>query len=218
MVVVDMQNDFCSSGGLLDRLGIDLTGIQRSIAPTASVVTAARTAGLPIIYLKMAFKPDLSDMGREGSPNRTGHMRAGAGKSITAPDGSTSRILIRDTWNTAIIPALKPEPGDIEIYKSRFSGFYETDLDTVLKKLGVTQLIVTGATTSICVESTIRDAMFRDYSCVLLADCTAEPIGAEMSRTNYDASLLLVQGRLGGAVSNSEKFLEALRQKQGNGK
>ena len=104
VVVVDMQNDFCSPGGLLDRLGMDLSEIQRTIGPTARVLTSARKAGLPIVYLKMAFKPDLSDLGREGSPNRMGHMRAGAGKTISAPDGSTSRILIRDTWDTGHHP------------------------------------------------------------------------------------------------------------------
>ena len=211
VVVVDMQNDFCSPGGLLDRLGMDLSEVQRTIGPTARVLTSARKAGLPIVYLKMAFKPDLSDLGREGSPNRMGHMRAGAGKTISAPDGSTSRILIRDTWDTDIIPALKSEPGDILIYKSRFSGFVGTELDSVLKNLGVSQLIFTGATTSVCVESTIRDAMFLDYSCVLLSDCTAEPVGAELARTNYDASLLILQSRFGVAISNSDRFQEALR-------
>jgi len=218
VVVVDMQNDFCSAGGLLDRLGLDLSEIQRSIAPTARVLASARKATLPIIYLKMAFKPDLSDMGREGSPNRTRHLRAGAGKTITAPEGSISRVLIRDTWDTDIVPALKPESSDIVIYKSRFSGFFETELDAVLKKLGVTQLIVTGATTSVCVESTIRDAMFLDYSCVLLSDCTAEPLGAELPRTNYEASLLVIQTRMGGAISNADKFQEALQLRKGGTK
>ena len=219
VIVVDMQNDFCSASGLLDHLGFDLTGIQRVIPVIARVLASARKAGLPVIYLKMAFKPDLSDMGAEGSPNRVGHLRAGAGKTVTAPDGSSSRILIRDTWDTDIVPGLKPMPGDIQIYKSRFSGFVGTDLDATLKKLGVTQLIFTGATTSVCVESTLRDATFLDYSCVLLADCTAEVVGAELSRTNHDASLLIIQSRF-GTISSSDKFHEALQARPGpaNGK
>jgi len=79
----------------------------------------------------------------------------------------------------------------------RFSGFYETELDNKLKGLGIRYLIVTGCTTSVCVESTIRDAMFRDYSPVLLADCTAEPVGYGLPRSNHEATLLLIQLMLG---------------------
>ena len=217
VLVVDMQNDFGAKGGLFDLMGLDMSGIQRVVAPTARVLASARQAGLKIVYLKMAFRPDLSDLGREGSPNRVGHLRAGVGKAVRAPDGSASRILIRDTWNTDILPALKPERGDVIIYKNRYSGFFETELDATLKKMGVTQLIVTGCTTSICVESTIRDAMFRDYSCVLLADCTAEPMGDGLARSNYEASLLLIQLRL-GAVSNSATFVKAVEARGGTTK
>jgi len=77
-------------------------------------------------------------------------------------DGEEGRSLVRDTWGTAIVPELEPELDDLEIWKTRYSGFYETELDATLKKLGVTQVVVTGCTTSICVESAVRDAMFRD--------------------------------------------------------
>ncbi|MEO7599428.1 MAG: cysteine hydrolase [Opitutus sp.] len=210
LIVVDMQNDFGAKGGMFDQLGIDRSGIQQAVAPTARVIAAAHQAGIKVIYLKMAFRPDLSDAGPDDSPNRIGHLRAGAGKPVRAPDGTESRILIRDTWNTAVLDALKPAPGDLQIYKHRFSGFFETDLNAVLKGLGIRQLIVTGCTTSVCVESTIRDAMFLDYTCVLLSDCTAEPVGSNYSRSNYDASLLLIRTRLGGTVSDSESFLKAL--------
>ena len=85
---------------------------------------------------------------------------------MTAPDGRQSRILIRDTWNTDIVEELKPEPGDIVIYKTRYSGFYGTDLDAVLKTRGIKSLVITGVSTGVCVESTLRDAMFRDYRCL----------------------------------------------------
>ena len=88
-----------------------------------------------------------------------------------------SLIQIRDTWNTDIVPEFAPQPGDPIVYKHRSSAFHETELDAVLNQLGATHLIVTGGTTSVCVESTIRDAYSRDYSCILLEDCTAEPIG-----------------------------------------
>ena len=159
VIVVDMQNDFGSKGGMLDR-GIDISGIQKAVGPTANVLAAARQAGVKIIYLKMGYKPDLSDLGRPDSVNRVRHLRLRVGDKVRAPDGKEGRILIRDTWNTDIVSELKPEPGNDVIYKTRFSGFYETDLDARLKKMGVKHLIVTGCTTSICVDSTVRDAMF----------------------------------------------------------
>lgn len=209
VIVVDMQNDFGAEGGMFHRAGIDISAIRAAVAPTRNVLTAARRAGILIVYLKMAFKPDLSDAGPAESPNFSRHSLLGVGTPIQAPNGDASRVLIRDTWNTDILAALVPLDEDIVIYKHRFSGFFETDLDAILKRRGINQLIVTGCTTSICVESTIRDAMFRDYSCVLLEDCTAEPIGNDFPRSNHDASLLAIQLLLGW-VSSADNFVGAL--------
>lgn len=209
VIVVDMQNDFGAKGGLFDGAGIDISGIQKVIGPTSQVLASARKVDVKIIYLKMGFRPDLSDLGAPDSVNRVRHLRFGVGQTVRAPDGRESRILIRDTWNTDIVPELKPQADDVIIYKTRFSGFYETDLDATLKKLGIKYLIVTGCTTSICVESTVRDAMFRDYLCVLLADCMSEPIGYGLPRSNHDASILAIQ-TLFGWVSGSDEFIRAL--------
>jgi ureidoacrylate peracid hydrolase len=209
VLVVDMQNDFGTKGGMFDRAGIDISGIQRAVTPTARALDVARRAGIKVIYLKMAYRPDLSDLGAPNSPNRTRHLQFGVGQAVRAPDGRDSRILIRDTWNTDIVAGLEPRPEDIVLYKTRFSAFYATDLDERLGRLGVEHLIVTGCTTSICVESTVRDAMFRDYSCVLLEDCMSEPIGGGLTRTNHDASLLTVETLLGW-VSDSAHFASAL--------
>ena len=212
VIVVDMENDFVAKGGMFDRAGADISGAQKAIAPTAKVLAAARQAGLKIIYLKMGYRPDLSDLGATDSVNRTRHLKFGVGQTIRAPDGRESRVLIRDTWDTDIVPELKPQPNDIVLYKTRFSGFYQTDLDATLKKFGIKYLIVTGVTTSICVESTVRDAMFRDYLCVMLRDCMSEPIGHDLPRTNHEASLLNTEVLLGW-VSDSEQFVKALSAK-----
>ena len=209
VIVVDMQNDFGADGGMFERAGIDISMIRRAVAPTDRVLTAARAARVPVIYLKMAFQPDLSDAGPIDCPNHARHLFLGVGAAIRAPNGSESRVLIRDTWNTDILPELAPKPQDIVLYKHRFSGFFETNLDAILSSRSIKYLIVTGCTTSICVESTIRDAMFRDYSCVLLADCTAEPIGNDLPRSNHEASLLAIQV-LFGWVASSDEFIGAL--------
>jgi ureidoacrylate peracid hydrolase len=213
VIVVDMQNDFGSKGGMFDRAGLDISMIQATVRPTSKVLVAARNAEIPIVYLKMAFRPNLSDLGTVDSPNRTRHLHFGVGQKMSAPDGTEGRFLVRDTWNTDVISELKPETEDRIVYKHRFSGFFETELDNVLRRRGTKYLIVTGCTTSVCVESTVRDAMFRDYSCVLLADCMGEPIGSDLPRSNHEASLLTMQ-MLFGWVSNSEEFVKSLRLKQ----
>jgi len=209
VIVIDMQNDFGTKGGMFDRAGLDISMIQRAVGPCAKVLASARRTGVKIIYLKMGFHRDLSDLGSSDSPNRVRHLRLGVGETVRAPNGAESRILIRDTWNTDIVPELKPQADDIVVYKHRFSGFYQTDLDATLKQLRMKYLIVTGCTTSVCVESTVRDAMFRDYACVLLADCMGEPIGYGLPRSNHEASLLTIQ-TLFGWVSSSDQLIGAL--------
>jgi ureidoacrylate peracid hydrolase len=209
VVVIDMQNDFASKGGLFDVAGVDVSPVRAVISATQRVLAAARNAGMTVVYLKMGFLPDLSDLGAEGSVNRERHLHFGVGRPCRAPDGREGRFLVRDTWNTDIVADLTPHTDDVVLYKHRFSGFFETDLHDVLRQRGIVNLIFTGCTTSVCVDSTLRDAMFRDYRCVLMADCTAEPIGNDQERSNHEASLLTIQALLGW-VSTSERLAQAV--------
>jgi ureidoacrylate peracid hydrolase len=194
LIVVDMQNDFGSPGGMFDASGIEIRGVQKVARVLPPVLDAVRGAGIPVVYLKMEHASDLSDAGAADAPHRIKHVPRGIG------DG---RTLIRGTWNTEILPGLEPEPGDHVVSKHRYSGFFETELDDVLRGLGAKYLIVTGCTTSICVESTVRDAMFRDYSCLVLDDCTAEPIGT------HESSLKVIE-TLFGWVTGSAAVTAAL--------
>jgi ureidoacrylate peracid hydrolase len=211
VLVIDMQNDFGTRGGMFDRAGIDIAPIERVVEPTVRVLDAARAAGLIVVYLVMQFSPDLADAGALNSPSRIKHRPLSLGEAIAAPDGGAGRILVEGTWNTQILPQLAPRQGDLVVPKHRYSGFFETKLDSIFRAHGVQHLIVTGCTTSVCVESTVRDAMFRDYQCIVLEDCTAEPIGANLARTNHEVSLLNIQ-LLFGWVSDSGRFIEALTQ------
>jgi len=158
----------------------------------------------------MGYQADLSDLGTDDSPNRMRHLQImHVGDTIITPAGTKSRILIRDSWGTDIVTELKPAKDDIVLYKTRYSGFYKTDLDLILQKMGIRKLIFTGCTTSICVESTLRDAMFRDYSPILLEDCAGEPIGYDFSRNNHVASLLTIE-KLFGWISDSDKFVTSV--------
>lgn len=209
VLVVDMQNDFGSEGGMFHRAGIDVSSIQATVAPTARVLASARDAGMRVFYLAMGYCEDLSDLGPPDAPNRLAHMRLGVGDTVTAPDGRVGRVLVHGSWGTEIVGPLSPRPGDEVIRKTRFSGFYGTDLEARLRGHGIRQLVVTGCTTSVCVGSTVRDAMFRDLSCLVLADCCAEPIGEGAPRSNHEASLLTIEVLMGW-VSTSDDFLSAL--------
>jgi ureidoacrylate peracid hydrolase len=200
LVVVDMQNAFGSKGGMFDKAGIDISGIQEAVRPTAAAVEAARQAGIKVVWIKMGFQADLSDLGAEDVPNGFLFLHLGV------KDG----VLARDEWGTDIVEELTPEDGEPVIYKTRFSAFYRTNLDELLRSYGAKHLVITGCTTSICVESTIRDAFFRDYHCILLEDCAAEPMGRNLSRSNHEATVLLVE-RIFGSVSNSNDFINAVQ-------
>ncbi len=211
VLVVDMQNDFGAVGGMFNRAGIDISGITAAARAIRGLLGAAREVGIPIVYLRMEHEPDLSDIGPTDGPHWIKHGPDGVGDTVIAPDGSQSRILVRGTWNSEILDELAPEPGDRVVSKHRYSGFFETELDEVLRGLGATHLLVTGCTTSVCVESTVRDAMFRNYHCIVLEDCTAEPIGQGLPRSNKEASLLVIETRFGW-VSNANAVADSLAQ------
>ncbi|WP_199742222.1 cysteine hydrolase family protein [Streptomyces triticirhizae] len=205
VVVVDMQNDFVSPGGAVEASGADVSAVAATVEPIARVLTAARRQGLRVVYLQHGYRPDLSDLGSELSKNRLIHLAARVGQPVSAPDGTEGRVLVHDTWNTRIVDRLAPLAGDLVVRKSRFSGFHNTTLDDQLRQLGIEDLIMTGCTTSICVESTIRDAMFRDYRPLLLTDCVAEPQG----RNYHDATVGLVESSLGW-TAESTALLDAM--------
>jgi ureidoacrylate peracid hydrolase len=162
IVVVDLQNDFAAIGGMFERTGIDISVIRRTIEPTRCILEAARRVGVRVVYLKMGFCADLSNSGVPDAPTWRKHLPLHAGDDATAPDGTPSRVLIRDTWNSAIVNELTPEPDDLALWKHRYSGFFETPLHELLQTAGVDTLVFVGATTSICVDATVRDAMYRD--------------------------------------------------------
>ena len=154
VIVVDMQNDFAASGGMFDRAGIPVDAIQAIVDPTRQVLQASRAAGILVVYLKMQFAADLSDARpvQRPQPSQACATRPRGGNDYARwPRG---RILVEDRWNTEIVAALTPQPRDRVVPKHRYSGFFETELDSILQESEVETLIFTGATTSVCVEST----------------------------------------------------------------
>jgi ureidoacrylate peracid hydrolase len=210
VVVVDMQQGFVGTGGAWDRMGVDSRTAQATIAPIARVLTTGREAGLSVVYLTMDLDSDRppevgGGAGYWTQERWTRWIAAGEPKATVDPDCR----LPPGIMESDILPALAPAPGDAIARKSRWTGFYNTDLDAILMQRGITTLIFTGVTTSNCVEATLRDAFFRDYRCLLLADCTWEPVGNRLSRSNYEATLLLIELEYGW-VSDSSALVLAL--------
>ena len=199
VIAIDLQNDFGAKGGYVDSFGVPLEGTRATIQPIARVLSAARAASIPIVYTKIEYKRDLSNVGGPASPHRE---RLGLGGGD---------FLIEGTWNTEIIPEVAPRDGDVIVPKQRYSAFFETDLDDILRARGIANLVFVGWTTSVCVESTVRDACYRDYRCVVLEDCTAEPIGRSQVRTNHEASLYVIQAQFGW-VADSHALIDGLAQ------
>src|SRR5438128_7328753 len=127
VLVIDMQNDFGAPGGMFERAGIDIGGVVEAAEATRTVLEAARAVGIPVVYVKMEHSPDLSDVGPADGPHWLKHAPLRVGEAVVAPDGSESRILVRDTWNTQILGGLTPDPGDAIVSKRRYSGFFETE-------------------------------------------------------------------------------------------
>lgn len=187
VVVVDMQNAFASKNGMLDLAGADLTGAARVVSVIGRVLSAARQAGMPVVYLQMGYKADLSDSGGPQSPNW--HKELGIRMMNCRPE-LKGKLVTEGTWDFAIVDELAPQPGDIAIVKTRYSGFARTALDAELQARGVSYLFFTGIATNVCVESTLRDAFFLDYWPILIVDATmaaGPPIMQEATLFNIES-------------------------------
>ena len=169
VVVVDMQNAFATKGGLLDIAGQDLTAAPAVVGAIGALLDVARPAGVPIVYLQMGYKPDLSNAGGPHSPNCYKELSM---RLMRARPELSGKLVTEGGWDFEIVPQLAPHPEDLVIVKTRYSGFAGTTLDSQLRVRGIQFLFFTGIATNVCVESTLRDAYFHDYWPILLPDCT----------------------------------------------
>ena len=167
LIVVDMQNAFASKGGMLDLAGHDISAAAAVVEVNKKIIAAARDAGVKIVYLQVGYKPDLSDAGGPLSPN---HHKELSLRTMRARPELDGKLLIHGTWDWEIVDALKPQPGDMVIRKSRYSGFAGTTLNNDLRANNIRYLFFTGIATNVCVESTARDAYFEEYWPIMVED------------------------------------------------
>ena len=167
LVVVDMQNAFLSKGGMFDIAGFDLSGAAQTIEVNQRLVVAAREAGVKVVYLQMTYRSDLSDAGGPASPNY--HKELGMVLMRERPE-LAGTLITENTWDWQIVDELAPQPVDHVVTKTRYSGFWGTNLDSYLRSENIRYLLFTGVATNVCVESTARDAFFSEYWPILVED------------------------------------------------
>lgn len=157
LLLVDMTNDFLEPGVPQECP----TG--REIVPRlAALAGACREVGIPVIYISHMHRPDGSDMGRMA--DAFAYLVDEERRPIT---------LVEGTRGVAVVDELAPHPDEIVIRKSRYSSFFNTDLETALRDKAISTLSIGGVATNVCCESTARDAMFRDYRVIFLSDGSA---------------------------------------------
>ena len=209
VLVVDMQNAFASAGGMFDLSGLDIRGAKPVIATQKEVLRVAREACLPVVYLVMGYDPDLTTSGGPDSPNW--HKELALLLMRKRPE-LKGKVLTQGQWDWEVVDELRPQPGDLVVNKTRYSGFCGTPLDSLLRTRGIRTLFFSGIATNICVESTLRDAFFLDYWPVLLRDATLQagpPVLQEATIRNVELAL--------GWTLSSQEFIQTVSQDQVRG-
>lgn len=169
VVVVDLQNGYASPGGYRDLMGRDIGPAPRVIENTNRILGPARNAGMTIVFLQNGWDPELGEGGGENSPN---WHKSNPLKLMRARPELRGKILTRGSWDYDLVDAIRPEPDDLIVAKPRYSGFAGTSLDALLRERDIRWLVFTGIATNVCVESTLREAYFREYFCLLVEDAT----------------------------------------------
>ncbi len=165
-VIIDMQRDFLEPGGFGAALGNDVSHLRAAIAPIAAVLATAREHRMLVIHTREGHRPDLADL--HSAKHKRGRFATRIGDS-----GPMGRILVHGEPGHGIIAELSPIPGEPVIDKPGKGAFYATDLETILRARNITQLILAGVTTEVCVHTTLREANDRGFECLVLEDGTA---------------------------------------------
>ncbi len=201
LLIIDMQRDFLEPGGFGEMLGNDVSQLRGTIEPNKRLLATWRARGWHVIHTREGHRPDL------GCLPPAKKIRGRSPTSI-GDQGPMGRILVRGEAGHDIIPELYPQFGEAVIDKPGKGAFYATDLHAILMNRGVKQLIVTGVTTEVCVNTTVREANDRGYDCLVPSDCVGSyfPEFQEMG-----LKMIKAQGGIFGWVSHSDKILAALK-------
>lgn len=200
LLCIDMQRDFCLPGGFGAALGNDVSLIGPCIPVIARLQAAFRRARLPVIHTKECHRPDLSDL-------PTAKQHRGNPRIKIGDMGPMGRILIDGEPGSDFVPECAPAPGELVIAKPGKDAFYATGLRDHLVTRNITHLVITGCTTEVCVQTTMRVANDRGYDCLLVEDGT-ESYFPEFKAGTIKA--LTAQGGIAGWSCTADKVLRVL--------
>ncbi len=188
LIVVDMNNNFLQKGSALEiPLG------RKAVPPLKKLIKVCRNLKIPVVYITECFKRDGSDVGL---------ARNLFGCSDYPPEGDLERD---GTKGVEIYGEIKPKKDETVVKKNRWSGFYNTNLESILRKMKVDTLLISGVVTDCCVVATAIDAFQRDFKTVVLSDCTA-------ARDEESQKMILkTMSRVVGEVASSSDIIERLQ-------
>lgn len=200
LVVIDMQRDFAEPGGFGASLGNDVGRITRIVPDVKRLIEGFRSAGLPVIHTMECHRPDLSDL-PPAKRNRGNPMLK------IGDEGPMGRVLIAGEPGTQILAELAPVDGEIVIEKPGKGAFYATPLGDILKERGIEQLVFSGVTTEVCVQTTMREANDRGYECLLAEEAT-ESYFPEFKTAAIN--MIKAQGAIVGWVGSVDAIIEGI--------
>jgi ureidoacrylate peracid hydrolase len=204
LIVVDVQNAFCSKGGLFDIIGrLEDDKIKKVIQIDKKVIEVCRQKGIHIVYLRMGYRPDLADA---GGPECANYWKEGSLVSAREDPKVKDHYLTVGSWDWQVIDEIKPQPQDLLVNKNRFSGFPNTDLDIVLRTRNIKYLLFCGFFTNVCVESNVRDAFFHEYFPILISDACGN-VGPQFTQM---ATIWNVE-HVFGWVTGSQELIQAFK-------
>ena len=161
IVVVDVQNDFCDPAGACARNGSDVTAAVEMVPRLERLLDSARAAGVMVVFIQTTHD--------ETTDSPAWLARRGDASPVLAAPAGNCRT---GTWGAEFY-RVAPQPGEPVVIKHRYSAFAGTNLDVVLRTAGIDSLLLTGVSTNVCVESTLRDGLFAEYRVTLVEDCAA---------------------------------------------
>ena len=201
LLVIDMQRDFLDAGGYAAHAGLDIGALRRPIPAIRHLLAAARRLGMLVVHTREGHRPDLADC----PPAKLERSRA-AGAEIGST-GPLGRLLVRGEFGHDFIDELAPLPGEPVVDKPGYGAFHQTDLGQVLQTRGISDLVLSGVTTEVCVHSTLREAVDRGFRCALARDAcgSAHPHLHEAA-----LQMVAVEGGLFGRVAASSSLIAEL--------
>lgn len=201
LVVVDMQNDFCHAEGWFGQKGIDVRPMRKPIPVIAKLLPVWRKAGGTVLWLNWGVRPDRLNL----SPAIQFKGKSGGVGYAERSPRDRGRSVVPGDWGAQVVQELAVAPADITVFKHRLSGFWDNELDSILRQQGSSTLLFAGVNTDRCVFSTLQDAGFLGYDCVLLQDACSTPSPAYVTRAIH-----FIVRQLHGFVATTQALLPAL--------